>query len=131
MLNSPVAARPRSSAVIRSTKVKAAKWAFTGSRRSAFRGSGGGLLALRAHHQLAECLGGEQPRHFRHLHRRLEALGGHFVEEGAQPLHACLGDDALVLEVGFGQVAAGFLDDAPTRDLDLERPLEAEYQIEK
>ena len=44
---------------------------------------------------------------------------------------AGVGDDAFLLELGLGQVAARVLDDLAARDLDLERALEPEHHVEE
>ena len=65
------------------------------------------------HDQLANVSGREEARDVGDLHRRLEAVGRHFRQVGAQLRHADVGDDAAALELGFGERAARVLDDLP------------------
>src|SRR5487761_2768530 len=92
--------------------------------------SGGGrCFLLRADDELAEGRGCEQPRNVGDLHRAPEAVGRNLGQVALQLRETLVGDDAFVLELDIGQVAARVLDDLATRDLDLERTLEPEHHV--
>jgi hypothetical protein len=81
--------------------------------------------------ELGERLGREEARDVRRLERRLESLRRHFGEELLQARDPGVGDHAFLLELRLGQIATGVLDDLAAGDLDLERALEAEDEVEK
>src|SRR5438876_6482192 len=88
-------------------------------------------FALCAHDELAERLGREQARNVGDFHRRLEAGVRDLAQIGPELCHPFLGHDTLLLELGFGQIAARVLDDLAPRYLDLEGALEAKDHVEK
>src|ERR1022692_4230373 len=138
--NEPCALEPATNSVMRSTNENAAKCAVmraSRGRSSEPQGPGparsgcGRRFALSTHHQLAERLGSEQAGNVRDLHRRLEAFGGNFRQIRPKLRHALFGDDALLLELGFGKIAARILHDLAAWNLDLERALEPEHHVQK
>src|ERR1700737_3043608 len=83
----------------------------------------------RAHHDLAERLGSEEPWDIRHLHGRAEAVGRDLAEELPQVLQAGLGQVAFLLESRLREGPPRVLHDLAARDLDLEGPFEVENDV--
>ena len=86
---------------------------------------------LLAEDHLGERLDGEELCDLGGFHGGLDAVGGDFAEEIAQALLAGGRERAAAFEFGFGQAAAGVLDDFAARDLHFERALEAEDDVEE
>src|SRR6185369_11006177 len=105
---------------MRSTNENAAKWSAmpVWLRFDA-------AFPLRGDDEFGERRRREQPRDVLHLGRRLEAVGRNLGQVVPELLQADVGDDAVLLEFGFRQRAAGVLDDLAARDLHLEGALEA------
>ena len=61
----------------------------------------------------------------------LKRSAGTSLRNVAQPRKPGVGDDALLLELRLGQVAARILDDLAARDLHLEGALEPEHDVEE
>ncbi|MFM1943743.1 MAG: hypothetical protein RI897_2725 [Verrucomicrobiota bacterium] len=91
--------------------------------------AGGG--ALLADDEFTERLDGEEAGDVGDAEGGFEAVGGDFAQEGFEAFEAGIGDGAAFLEVGFREVAAGFLDDFAAGDLHLEEALEPEDDIDE
>ena len=60
-----------------------------------------------------------------------ETIGRNLAQELLEPLQARFGDQAFLLELRLGQVAAGVLNDLAARDLHPERAFEPKHEVEE
>src|SRR4029078_123224 len=80
---------------------------------------------------LAKRLRREQTRNCRRLERCDKPGGWDLAQVEPQTLHPDVGHDPLLLEFLFRQVASRVLGDLAARDLELERSLQAEHEVEE
>src|SRR5215471_7939751 len=128
--NTPRACLAGSSSVMRSTNEKAAKCSSMQGDAPKQSGAYTSFL-LRANHQLAKSLRREQPRNVGDLHRSLEAIGWNLGQIGLELRQTLLCDDAFLLKLGLGKIAARVLDNLAARDFDLEGALQPEHHVQE